>query len=261
MKISPPSRVIGVTAAQVSALIPPLILMTIVAGIDIAGQLIAAVTTVLIWEWVFAFARKQALGFHGVTTALIVVVFVPTDLPLWQLVLALSLGCVLAELIFGGRGFGFLSPATVALALLAFSFPQVQLTAGTLPLALATVPGAAWLLFLGLISWRVVLGVALAIIAMMALNGHDIDPAALVAALTFSTIFLICDPTAAASTNPGRWVYGFLAASLVFLFSQGPFISAQAVVFASLTASIFAPLIDHLVVLAHRRRRKRWANA
>ena len=83
------------------------------------------------------------------------------------------------------------------------------------------------------------------------------DPAALGVALAFGLVFLIGHPVAAAATNAGRWIYGALAGGLIALFSQGGTDFAEAVVFASLMASIFAPLIDHLVGLGHAARRRR----
>ena len=78
--------------------------------------------------------------------------------------------------------------------------------------------------------------------------------------VAFGVVFLIGDPVAGASTNPGRWAFGILAGLLIVLFdtANGPAIAPAAVVFASLLASVFAPLIDHVaVVLIVRRRRLR----
>lgn len=248
--------VTGVTVAQILALMPPSVVAALAVPGGYAIQLVLALGTALIWEAAFAAIRKRGHSFHGVTTALIVVVLIPADLPVWQLVVMLSLGVILGELVFGGRGFGFLNPATVVLSLLVFSFPQVQLLPMSSVLALATLPGAVLLLALGLIAWRVILGTLLGVTAILVLTGLPLDAVVIGSALTFGIVFLICDPTAAAATNPGRWVYGFLAGALVVLFSTDGDLSSEAVVFASLLASVFAPLIDHLAVLAHARRRK-----
>ncbi len=142
-------------------------------------------------------------------------------------------------------------PRLVALALLVISFPQLSLPPASPTLAIATLPGAAVLLALGLISGRILVAAVVGIAVWMALGGQSAEPAALATGLAFGLVFLIADPISAASTNGGRWVYGALAGALVALFSPPGEIAPQAVVFAALTAGIFAPLIDRLVVIAH----------
>lgn len=251
-----PSRfgVGGVTVTQTIALLPPVAITALGDPVSYIGLLFAGLVIILFWEATFAFFRNQIPSFHGITTALIATILVSPDLPIWQLVLVLSLAVTLGELVFGGRGFGFLSPAVVAVSLLVFSFPEVELASGTPILALATVPGALLLLFLGLISWRIILSVSIGTFALLAINGHQVDAFSIAAALSFYLIFLICDPTATAVTNPGRWIYGLLTGLLIVLFSNGPDITTEAIIFAALIASIFAPLIDHLVILTHARR-------
>lgn len=254
----PLAGVAGVTVAQTIALVPPVALMAFANPAGYAVLLLTALVTVWFWEGVFAALRRRAPSVHGITTALIVCVLVAPDLALWQLVIALSLGVVLAELVFGGRGFGFLSPAVVAASLLVFSFPEVTLMPGTQNLALATVPGAVLLLLLGLIAWRVLFGAIVGTVALLIFFPDAPDALSIAAAMTFCLILLVCDPTAASATNPGRWIYGLLTGGLIVLFSGTPDLTTEGIVFAALIASIFAPLIDHLVMLVHA---KRWNTA
>ena len=249
------ASVAGVTLAQTAALVAPSVATAWVNPVGYAVVLVTAVLTAWFWEGLFAALRKRKPSGHGITTVLIISVLAPPDLVLWQLALALSLGVVLAELVFGGRGFGFLSPAVVAASLLVFSFPEVTLAPSTTNVALATIPGGILLVFLGLISWRVVLSAAVGVGVLLVLSVDGPDVAAAAAAMTFCVVFLVCDPTAASATNPGRWIYGLLAGGLIILFSGGPIPTTEGIVFAALRASIFAPLIDHLVVLVHA---KRW---
>lgn len=241
----------GITLAQAIALLLPVVLLAQASPSRYAILLATALLTTLIWEAVFAALRKYTFSFHGLTTALIFVVMIPSTLPLWQLVLMLSLGVILGELIFGGRGYGFISPAVVALCLLVFSFPQVQLPLASPYLALAVMPGAVLLLLLGLISARVIAGTVLGSMGLIFLGSSGAEIQTIGTVLSFGLIFLICDPTGAAATNPGRWIYGVLAGGLIVLFSDGQTPTAESVVFAAMMASVLAPLIDHLVVLGH----------
>ena len=251
-----PRTLTGVTLVQSLALALPCGVMGSANPSLFAVQLITALATALGWEALFSATRGRGPSLHGLTTALIIVVLFPVDLAIWQLVLVLSIGVTLGELVFGGRGFGFLQPATVAAAVLVFSFPQSALSPPSSAVAMATIPGAALLLWIGLMSWRVVLGSLAGLAGSLALTGQSADLGAVGAAVAFGLVFLICDPVVAAATNPGRWVYGVLAGSLIVLFSGGAVPTAQAMVFAALLASVFAPLIDHLAVLAHARYRR-----
>lgn len=246
----------GISALQCVALLPPLSIALIEKGLGQAELLAVALLTVVVWDLVFAILRKRRFSFHGVSIALIVTILVPATLPWWQLALTLSLGYVLGEHIFGGRGFGFLSSATICLSLLLLSFPQVQLELQSQTLALATVPGALILLAAGLISGRILFGAFVMIVGLAFSVNPEVDVFLLGAATLFGLVFLTCDPVSTASTNPGRWIYGLLAGLMISIFSpDSTAITSASIVFGSLTVSVFAPLIDHLVVLAHARGR------
>ena len=249
-----------ITLIQIVALAPPVI-VTIASSGTTALQIAAvAVVVTLFWELLFAILRRKSLTWHGLTTAMIMIVMVPTVVPLWQLAMAVSFGVVLTELIFGGRGFGFLNAAVTSLAFLVFSFPGSALSGAAIPIAMSSLPGALLLLLFGLISLRVVLAAVTAIAVFSIANPEAFDPIITLSAAAFGLIFLVCDPISSASTNPGRIAYGLFVGLLTAFFDShtGPAISPVAVVFAALLGSIFAPLIDHVVVLFHavwRRRR------
>ncbi len=250
-----PRTVAGVTLSQTLALMLPAVAVAWSAPLQFVALFLVAVVAALAWEVLFCLVRKRGLSFHGITTALIVTILCPPDLAYWQLILAISLGVVLAEQVFGGRGFGFLSPATVVLSLLMISFPQVELPIPGAMLGLATVPGAVLLLLMGLVCWRVMLGAGVAAGVLLSIGGPLTDPGAVAATLAFGLVFLVCDPTASSTTRAGRWLYGVLAGGLFVNFSQGAILPFEAMVFAALLASIFAPLLDRLVILAHAYRR------
>jgi Na+-transporting NADH:ubiquinone oxidoreductase subunit B len=248
---------VNITSIQALTLIPPLV-ATLTEDTTLRSIiLVTCIATAIIIENLFALMRKQNMSLNGLTTALIGTILVPINLPIWQLVLVLALGVILGDLIFGKRGFSFLNSATVTLSLLVFSFPHVQLAAPTQLVAMSTLPGTVLLLFLGLISWRVVIGTIIAILVFLTFRGVEVDFLELFAVLIFGLIFLISDPFSAASTNPGRWLYGLLVGGLIGLFSTGVefIIQPEAIVFAALLGSIFAPLLDHLVVLGQTARR------
>lgn len=256
-----PNTVGGVTLLQVLALSMPTAIAIGQAPANRLTLLAVAITCAIAWESVFTALRKSSFGMHSITTALIVMILIPPDISIWQLALAISLGVVFGELVFGGRGFGFVAPATVTLAILLISFPDVQLIGPSRAVFLATLPGLLMLLAVGLISWRVILAVVITVAIALPLNGHWMDIEAKAVAMAFGLTFLIGDPISASATPAGRWVYGGLAGALIVLFSPVSEVAAEALVFAALLAGVFAPLIDHVVVLLHAGRRRMRCNA
>jgi Na+-transporting NADH:ubiquinone oxidoreductase subunit B len=227
----------------------------------LAGALLVAVG----WTLLFTRMRGKDMNWHAVPTAIIFSLLMPPEVPVWQALLALSFGVVVGEQVFGGRGYSFLHPAVAALAFLFFSFPATA--AGQTDsqfVAAAVLPGAVLLLASGLISWRILLSVAVGFLGWMILKGGLEVPsgAVLTSGLALGAVYLVCEPTSAAATNPGRWTYGLLVGMLIVLLGEaGQGIgSTGAVVFAALLGSVFAPLIDHLVIRinVNRRKRRQW---
>ncbi|WP_146590158.1 RnfABCDGE type electron transport complex subunit D [Puniceibacterium confluentis] len=235
--------VVAAVAERSFALLVPLVLVLGLAGL---------------WQVAFARLRNRVMGWDGIVTAMIFVLLVPVTAPLWQLGLSLSFGLVMGDLVFGGRGRGFLSPATVGLAFLLFSFPEGGAAEPGMATTLAAVGSGAVLLAASVLSWRVVAGFFIAMAALaVPWAMPDEWPALPGATLILGLVFLIGDPVAAACTNAGRWAYGLLAGALVLLFGHEGGGILSSMVFAALLASIFAPLIDQVVIWANIRRRAR----
>lgn len=249
------------TSLVILALAPP-VAVALYGSLDgTLPLLIAALIVAAAWTLLFARRRGHAVNWYCVATAALFALLVPPATPLWQALLALSFGVVIAEQIFGGRGYGFIHPAVAALAFLFFSFPEsAGGAAGDPVVALAAAPGAILLIATGLISWRIVSAVVIGIGGWLAVKGTGVPWDALAApGMVLGVVFLVSDPVSAASTNAGRWVYGLVVGTLlVILGSTGDGIaSPAAIVFAALLGSIFAPLIDRIVILLNVQRRRR----
>ncbi len=238
----------------VAALLPTATVAVLEQGTGAALRIGLSWTVVAAWQLVFGIVRGQRLYPVGAVTAVAVTVLAPGELALWQLVLALTFGTVVGELIFGGWGRNFLGAAVVTLAFLFFSFPEAghDSPAAGAAVAAACLPAAAGLVVAGILSWRIVVGALAGLLALTALAGADPGELAVQGAFAFGLVFLVGDPVTAACTNAGRWIYGALAGALMGLFAWGAagVGAPQAVVFAALIASIFAPLIDHAVIAA-----------
>ena len=257
---SPRWAVSRITVLYAAALVLPLALyIHLSRGSDL--PLLASTFVIAVaWAMLFAYLRQQKTDWHCIVTPVIVTLMIPPSTPLWQAVLALSFGIVVGEQIFGGRGYGFLSAPVTALAFLLFSFPDSMEVADSRLVAVSVIPGAVVLLITRLISWRILVGFAAGLLCCRAIAdfGALLSPMP-TSSLALGIVFLICDPVSAASTNAGRWAYGFLAGALVVILAgSGDAIgSVASIVFAALLANIFAPLIDRIVVIINVNRRRR----
>ena len=209
------------------------------------------------WQVVFALVRRQGIGLHGLVLAALLAILVPSTAPFWQLALGLSFGLVLGEAIFGGRGRNFVQPVVLTLAFLAFSFTDQPWRDGPdLPLSTA-LPAALLLIASGQARLPVLMGFGLGLAGLI---WAGLPGVAVPGLLVLAVIYLTADPVVSGATLASRLAYGLLAGLLCGLFTTtGP--AFGALIFATLLAQIFAPLLDHLAVAAHvammRRRARR----
>lgn len=248
-----------VSMALVLALLPPLTAAVLTRGGEVLWTAGLAALAGLAWSVLFARVRHRPIGLQWLSSALVLALLVPADLPIWQLLLAQSFGLVAGSLVFGGRGYGFLGPATVALAFLLFSFPALQLGSQDELMSLAVLGSAALLIGFGLVSgWQLAAGVGC--YAMVVAGTGPIDALVLLGDGSFwlALVFLAGDLDARALTPGGRLVQGALYGLLLALLSLAAASPLpHAAVFAALLASVAAPLADQLVIAFNFWRRSR----
>ncbi len=191
----------------------------------------------------FAMIRRRAPGWSWLTTAMLFALLVPSGVPIWQAMAMLALAMVVTEQAFGGQGHGLAHPAAAALALLSLSgpVPEADIAWST---SIVMLPGLVLLLLSGMISWRILAGLAIAF-AIASLSGGlpqllESGPAILLG------ILAICHPPGSAATRAGRLVQGVLAGGVIALgTSQAPTVG---IAHAALVASLFAPLADQAAI-------------
>jgi Na+-transporting NADH:ubiquinone oxidoreductase subunit B len=140
---------------------------------------------------------------------------------------------------------------------------------------LAILIGAVLLLASGVASWRIILSGVIGASIMSALfmlwGGALTDASALISlkplmdfgfkhllvgGFAFGLVFMATDPVSAAQTNTGKWIYGFFIGFLsILLRVMNGF--PEAVMLVILLLNVFAPTIDHYVVQANVKRRKK----
>ncbi|MFD2190311.1 NADH:ubiquinone reductase (Na(+)-transporting) subunit B [Pistricoccus aurantiacus] len=130
---------------------------------------------------------------------------------------------------------------------------------------------AAVLLWTGIASWRIVLGVFLGMVATSALlnlAGSDTNPMfampwywhLVLGGFAFGMVFMATDPVSASMTNPGRLLFGALIGVMTVLIRVVNPAFPEGIMLAILFANLFAPLIDHFFVQANVKRRLKRTN-
>ena len=128
--------------------------------------------------------------------------------------------------------------------------------------------GAAFLLFTGIASWRIMLSTLLGA-SLMGLLFNTIGSSTnelfnfpwwqhlLVGGFAFGLVFMATDPVSAAQTTKGKWIYGFLIGVFAILIRVVNPTLPEGMMMAILLMNVFAPTIDHYVVEANVKRRKK----
>ncbi|MCH2116229.1 MAG: NADH:ubiquinone reductase (Na(+)-transporting) subunit B [Pirellulales bacterium] len=127
--------------------------------------------------------------------------------------------------------------------------------------------GAALLLFVGIGSWRIMLGVVLGALGtstLFWLCSHDSTNAMMylppwwqlvIGGFAFGTVFMATDPVSASMTNAGKWWYGLLIGLMTILIRVINPAYPEGIMLAILFGNVMAPLIDYFVIQMNIRRR------
>lgn len=130
----------------------------------------------------------------------------------------------------------------------------------------AILVGGAYILYKGIASWRIVLGVFLGMAATATLfNAIGSDTNAMfampwhwhlvVGGFAFGMMFMATDPVSASFTNTGKYMFGALVGIMVVLIRVVNPAFPEGMMLAILFANLFAPLFDYFVVQANVKRR------
>jgi len=136
--------------------------------------------------------------------------------------------------------------------------------------AFAALLGAAFLIWVGIASWKVMVSFflgGLSIAGLFYATGGDlaaggnpfyaVDPITqlMYGGFFFGMVFMITDPVTAAQTSTGKFFYGFIGGSLGILIRMGNPAYPEGIMLGILIANVCAPTIDHMVIQANVKRR------
>ena len=156
---------------------------------------------------------------------------------------------------------------------LAFDYSWINMFMGWIPGSIGETNkwlillGAAFLIFVGITSWRIMLGSVLGM-TVMALITNLLAPYSSNAMLTipphyhlvmgsfmFGTVFMATEPVTAAHTDRGRWIYGILIGMLTVIIRSINPAYPEGIMLAILLMNAFSPLIDYFVVQGNIKKR------
>ena len=263
------------------------------------------------WEILFCIVRKHEVNEGLFVTSLFFALIVPPTIPLWQVALGITFGVIIGKEVFGGTGRNFMNPALVGRAFLFFAYPaQISGDAvwvpvdgytgatalsyfsknGNLPVShldafLGNLPGCIGegstlgiliggiiLLWMGVASWRIVVGGFIGLIAMTVICNTFVSPDTtnlmlkmnfyehiIIGGFAFGIFFMATDPVSSAFTSKGKWIYGILIGAMVVTIRVLNPAYPEGVMLAILFANCWAPLFDYCVSQFNINRRKRIA--
>ncbi len=124
--------------------------------------------------------------------------------------------------------------------------------------------GALFLLITRIASWRVMLSTVIGASIMGVLfNAWDATPAMsvpwhqhfMIGSLLFALVFMATDPVTSATTNKGKWIYGFMIGVIGMLVRVLNPAYPEGWMLAILFMNSFAPLIDYFIVQSNIKKR------
>ncbi|QUJ66767.1 NADH:ubiquinone reductase (Na(+)-transporting) subunit B [Photobacterium sp. GJ3] len=126
--------------------------------------------------------------------------------------------------------------------------------------------GGAFIVYLGIASWRIILGTLIGMVAtatLFNLIGSDSNPMfampwhwhLVLGGFAFGMMFMATDPVSASFTNKGKWWYGALIGVMAVLVRVVNPAYPEGMMLAILFANLFAPLFDHAVIQGNIKRR------
>jgi Na+-transporting NADH:ubiquinone oxidoreductase subunit B len=142
-------------------------------------------------------------------------------------------------------------------------YSETQMWWGTIPGSIGEtskpliIIGALFLIATGIASWRIMVSMVFgAVVMALLLNAWDATPFMDVpwyyhfymGSFFFAMAFMATDPVTAASTNRGKWIYGFLIGFIGIIIRVLNPAYPEGWMLAILLLNTFAPLIDHYVI-------------
>lgn len=255
-------------------------------------------------EFFIASKKGHSINEGFLVSGMLIPLIMPPAIPLWMVAVSTAFAVIFAKEVFGGTGMNILNVALTARVFLFFAYPtfmsgdtvwiaeKADAYSGATALAnstagapgysgfdmlmgfipgsigetskIAILIGAAFLIFTGIGSWKIMFSVFVGAASMglifnaLALNEFMQVPFYyhfMMGGLAFGAVFMATDPVTAAQTERGKWYYGFLIGLLAVMIRVFNPAYPEGIMLAILFGNVMAPLIDYFVVQANIKRR------
>jgi Na+-transporting NADH:ubiquinone oxidoreductase subunit B len=242
----------------IGASAPAAAVTVLAAGpVDRLALLVVALVVSRAWAEIFARTRRRPVDPAWLPAAWLFALLLPAGSPLALAALGMSFGLVFGCYAFGGTGRYLVNPALLGLVFLGIAYPDspgpaawlAEAAIGTpaLASALASLAGAAYLIYARLAAAPVVAGGLAALAAAAAPNGlMTVSPHLVLGNFAFVLAFVATDPTTRPRTVVGRWVYGALFGALTVVLRIRNPDHPEGAFAALLLASLCVPLVDRI---------------
>lgn len=255
-------------------------------------------------EFFIASKKGHAINEGFLVSGMLIPLIMPPSIPLWMVAVATAFAVVFAKEVFGGTGMNILNVALTARVFLFFAYPtfmsgdtvwiaeKADAYSGATALAnsiagnpgfstydmimgfipgsigetskIAILIGAAFLIFTGIGSWKimtsVLLGAGIMGLIFNAVGANEFMQVPfyyhfIMGGLLFGAVFMATDPVTAAQTEVGKWWYGLLIGMMAVMIRVFNPAYPEGIMLAILFGNVMAPLIDYFVVQSNIKRR------
>ena len=255
-------------------------------------------------EFFIASKKGHAINEGFLVSGMLIPLIMPPSIPLWMVAVATAFAVVFAKEVFGGTGMNILNVALTARVFLFFAYPtfmsgdtvwiaeKADAYSGATALAnsiagspgfstydmimgfipgsigetskIAILIGAAFLIFTGIGSWKimtsVLLGAGIMGLIFNAVGANEFMQVPfyyhfIMGGLLFGAVFMATDPVTAAQTEVGKWWYGLLIGIMAVMIRVFNPAYPEGIMLAILFGNVMAPLIDYFVVQSNIKRR------
>jgi len=195
----------------------------------------------------------HATNGHGVLMGMILALLMPPGVPWWIMVLGIFLTIFLGKQIFGGIGGYPMHPAMVGWLILLLSWPHhlfgASIATPHLAVIIVTAIGGTALCLMGIIRWRIPLGVFIGVAISTLLFRNSLDGGILEQLATghvvLAAFFIATDSTSSPANRLAMWLHGLVTGLLIMLI-RAYGIWPDAVPFAILLVNVVNPLLDRI---------------
>ncbi|NLY10833.1 MAG: RnfABCDGE type electron transport complex subunit D [Firmicutes bacterium] len=263
----------------VLALFPVIFASIYFFGLDALRILVISSVTAVAAEAACQSLRKKPVTIYdgsALVTGILLAFTLPPQIPSFAVVLGAIVAIVIGKQIFGGLGYNPFNPALVGRAFLSVSFANLmatwvspfdavtvatplQLGSGVVPYAelffgniagslgetsaLAILLGGVYLLYRGVLDYRICAGYLGTVFVLTLVLGHDPVYHLLAGSLLFGAIFMATDMVTSPVTPKGRWIFGIgagLILVIIRLWAKAP----EGVMYSILLMNMLTPLIN-----------------